>query len=811
MLRDEPARADAIRPEVGAALADICGRCLEKTPSERFSSCEEILDALDAPELGIPAAFPPERASVRRVSSPSLPPPTRAGSNDAPAAPRRFLTYALVAAVAAIGGVAIYMRPKPIAGPTAAASASAAATAITDVPPPKSSSPAALAAYAHALQASRDADWGLAREQYKEALALDPKLAPAHLRIAMIMNFEKDGPSESRAEFAKALNGRADLSPRDQAIANALEPVIARDPGENDLTTQRLRELTVKYPNDAEIHHTYAVFGMYGSADGIAAERRAIQIDPQYADAWQILGGELAVAGHREEALAALAKCVEIAPLSADCRGERARLYSLDGQCGKAEDDLRRALSSSSRSVLMWHEDRAAALFAIGRSDETVIEALRPKWQLYSDARRQSVELYDRALLAVSRGRFAEAERLLIQGETAIENDPNSDPHVRYASLRIGVLNETGRPKEAAKVAKVFLDKKDLWLSRQFASDRTVPMLRVMEHAGLIPMSQVIKERDAWLEHAKSLGTGEPPSFLWSAAYVANMERRDEAQAAFDAQPTQELGHPRQMIDMEVGTMYALLGRSAEAIPHLSRAVRQCDWFRWPIWNTIAVERLGDAYAETNQKKEACEAYALVTTRWASATKSVTRDLAKEHAARLGCGALASQPLIAMPEPAAPAAPPPFPRRRRARVDGSPERAHSAGTARWVRRAARAAGGDRRGSDLEVAGGVPEGGREATRRRGEAARCRAEAPREAAGRLTRAGVRFPVSGFRSRREEARPNGEGRLPWEDALSSGPGTGKRLPGTRKRLRRFHASAFFALVSPAAPPAVEPMRIP
>ena len=139
--------------------------------------------------------------------------------------------------------------------------------------------------------------------------------------------------------------------------------------------------------------------------------------------------GQLAAAGDVPRALAALDRCVAIAPWSKDCRGERARIYSARGQCDLVEAELRRGLATGADGAPFWQDARAAALLALGREDETVREVFRQKWSFVAEPMRVAISSYDDALLAVARGRFAEALIDLERGSEAIDRDVSLAPH----------------------------------------------------------------------------------------------------------------------------------------------------------------------------------------------------------------------------------------------------------------------------------------------------------------------------------------------------------------------------------------------
>jgi hypothetical protein len=308
------------------------------------------------------------------------------------------------------------------------------------------------------------------------------------------------------------------------------------------------------------------------------------------------------------------------------------------------EEDLRSGLSSNPRAALIWHEDRAAALVAVGRSDDTVLEAFRQKWALMGDDRSKGVEPVDRALLATARGRFADAAVFLANGEKAIVDDPNAAVHSRYAELRIAIDQELGRPRDAAKVAESYMAKKDLWVGAS-ASLQTVPMLRVMEHGGLLGRDEFVKQRDAWYAQARAAEADRWSTWSWALAFANFVETPAEAKDALAALPLSKDGTPdfRLRKDVfsraELGNVLLLSGHAADAIPNLENAANACNWLQWPVQHTRALLHLGQAREEVGDTSGACVAYRAVVARWGNAPRSVTRDAAKARMKALSCAA----------------------------------------------------------------------------------------------------------------------------------------------------------------------------
>src|SRR5207249_1393987 len=109
----------------------------------------------------------------------------------------------------------------------------------------------ANAAYAAGLQAMHDAVFEVAARRFEQASTLDSGFAAAHLRAAILML--RVEPTRARAHFQDAVQHRSTLDVRTQAMLDALEPLIAREPADYAETERRLVAATARFPKDAEL------------------------------------------------------------------------------------------------------------------------------------------------------------------------------------------------------------------------------------------------------------------------------------------------------------------------------------------------------------------------------------------------------------------------------------------------------------------------------------------------------------------------------------------------------------------------------
>jgi serine/threonine-protein kinase len=633
ILRDQPESLAKLNPEVPPALSQLVQRCLAKEPQGRYPDCASVSSDLERiVEVG-QGSYP--TASAAKGATPE-------GGTAPTERPRRALGHrwkaglavglAGLLAVAAASPLWVRRAPPPAAPiPTAPRP-----TAVTELPPPVSRSPDALAAYASAMQAFRDANWGLSEESLRSAIRLDPSMAAAHLRLALIIDILVS-TVEGRESYARAVHGRASLSERDQVLLRALEPLLSRDPPERALAVARMRAATERYPLDAELFNLLATIARDDHEMAVRAAQRAVELDPQYADAWQAVGEQFLMLDQIDEAVHAFDRCLEISPATADCRGARARHYELLGQCTRMEDEFRRAIVSNPKAAVEWYEGRAHALHALGRPPEAVLEAFTQKWAQLPEDKRRAIELYDRARLDFDGGRFADAEARAREGMSLIQADPNARIHALYAGMLVHIYTETGRLKDAAQIADDYLKRKDVWVGASMLYGSTMHMLRTLLHAGVLSKKAFADKRAEWLGQSDKLNDTESLR-LWVITFVKWIQQPEEAEEALAAFAKLPLGARSQesmrFYGAAIGQAYLLAGRVDEALPFLRREGRPCTG---PA-NIPPDLPLGQALEQKGDLAGACAAYGAVLDRWGDGRpRSVTADKARARARALGC------------------------------------------------------------------------------------------------------------------------------------------------------------------------------
>jgi tetratricopeptide (TPR) repeat protein len=221
-------------------------------------------------------------------------------------------------------------------------------------------------------------------EQLTEAVRLRPNSANAHNKLGMAFSrFLEVKPA--REEFEKAL----ELDP-DLAEAHVNLSLILAQAGELGPAGEHLdRAIELQGNTRAAAYAHYLRAKVWGAEDqnerSIAEFQKAVQLRPDYAEAWSDLGGMRRLALDPVGAVQALQRAVALKPDDALAQYRLGQLYLQEGRALKAVEHLKQALSCAP-------EDRATlynlmlALRKTGQLEEAKpIEARMAELQHQSD------------------------------------------------------------------------------------------------------------------------------------------------------------------------------------------------------------------------------------------------------------------------------------------------------------------------------------------------------------------------------------------------------------------------------------------
>jgi serine/threonine-protein kinase len=660
MSTESPEPPSKRNPLVPLELEAVIAKCMHKKPEERYRTARDLLaelEQLDAAHSAPGSLLPTIDAR-----------PTAVGGQ--PAAPRRWaaprvLVLAVLLGCATVLAV-LHLSGSSSAPSTASASASAAPsssapsaagpgasgapgspTSLGDLPPPKSSSPEAIAAYRLGLQAFRDGNFEAFDAAIREAVRLDRSFAAGELRMAFVLFHSVRGAvTDARSHLEKATRLRANLSERDQALLEVLEPVINREPPDSDELERRLRAAVDRWPMDAELLYLLAnEERRYDIARSLATYERVLAVDPSFMTAWRQKAQTQEMGADLEGARASLDECLRRVPGATGCRNERIWLDQDEGRCEDIEAEARQMIAADPDSY-RGYEALGRAGVSLRRPAEAIDEIFRQTWRRAPAEVRARDEPATSARLAAAAGRFADARELGRRYETAIDSDSAAAVHAAAASFLTELSIETGDLQGAARIAESFLRRQTAWMGAPDAA--TGRMLRVERLAGLVDDAALRASRATFLEGwtRQSSRVRFVRGVAWLVGYGDLVETREDAEEALRELPSYEpvpVGQRSAFNDEVLGRTLLYAGRSAEAVTPLTRAARMCTALDDPFRHVRAQLLLGEALEARGDTSGACLAYGRVLEAWGTAQpRSVTADRARERRARMkpGCGGL---------------------------------------------------------------------------------------------------------------------------------------------------------------------------
>jgi serine/threonine-protein kinase len=617
--RDPVPPASSSIAEVPPELDRLIARCLEKSPEARYPECSAVTADL-------------ERLTTHSSLSQRIPLAAR------PVRKWRRLAigFGIAAALLAIGGSrfrwTVTRSTRPALKPMV----------LTDLPRPTNVKPEALAEYDAGVQKLRDDNWAVAYDHFAKAAALDPSFALAWMRYALTSPYY-DPPARTQEIFRRATELRGGLGERDQLFLDALEPVILREPPDPREAARRLELATKRFPGDAEL---FVILGFRLASAGdwagdLAAARRASELDPKSGDAWQSQARALGKLGRYDEAVKVMKRGIEEVPSCNDCCGDLTLLYDSQGQCADGETTARQSVLKSDHGLA--YRDLAREMFVLGRPLEAVRNTLQRGWSRFDEVKRSREQARDELLLAVHAGELGRALGLAEAFARKYAADPNLRIQAIAARLRVSLLQELGREREAAQVALEFLRQRESWLAgndSSFRDDATMVMLAAQLRAGTITPAAFSDGRRQFMARWQR-STEMTSALTWIYAWAEPAETRAQAVEAFAARP-----NPPPTMDtylngvtiLEQSKVLFLAGQVDEALPGLQKAASSCRLLDEPFYVTRFHRLLGQALEEKKDVPGACAAYQWILDRWGHAKpKSVTADFARARTKALGC------------------------------------------------------------------------------------------------------------------------------------------------------------------------------
>ena len=440
-----------------------------------------------------------------------------------------------------------------------------------------------------------------AKRSFKKALEFDSTFAMAYLRLAQIESGE-----EQKKLIVKAAKYSDKVSQKEKLYIKVFEAGISSN------QTQAIKELekiVERYPEEKE-----ALF-MLGSFNQIRLRRpeeavrylnKAIEIDPLYKMAYNLLAYTYNDMGDFEKSIWAINKYISLAPDEANPYDTRADLYAYNGKIDQAIESYKKALEIK--------PDFYASLMKLGNM--YLFKRAYPQaescYKVLSSSGEKDIRSGGRTLLALVplyQGKFESALEVLDDGTAAdrmeqAEGEQNASKH----NLKALIYYEK---------KKLDLALKEIEISGQIQTKVTPenPVKMREWNAILLAESGKIKEAEEVLRSLKKDLEEKNKAWIdvyWRALGTVELIKGNPKDAVtYLEKGIREARLPLFEARYFLGRAYLESGRLGEAVAELEKALSRYDENRasFAIWSVKAVYLLGLAYEKSGWNNKAIAQY----------------------------------------------------------------------------------------------------------------------------------------------------------------------------------------------------------
>jgi serine/threonine protein kinase/tetratricopeptide (TPR) repeat protein len=440
-----------------------------------------------------------------------------------------------------------------------------------------------------------------AEESFRKALEYDSTFAMAYFRLGLLKDDEVRSPY-----MAKAMEYSDQISQKERLYIESMTEVTDRKFPQG---IEKMEELSRRYPDDKEIHFWLGVFYRQlpgKNQDAVNSLTRAIEIDPLYKNAYNMLAYTYDREGDFEESLWAINKYATIAPDEANPYDTRGDLYAFNGRIDQAMESYLRALEVK--------PDFYPSLIKVGhmrlfRREYTLAESC---YKAVASCDDKSYRASGRTLLALipmHQGKLDEALEVLDHGIAAdqmeqVRGTRNAFKHYLKAEIYArkerwdAALGEAkrGRAVELEADPEALIGGRDFLACVLVESGREAEARRVLEI-----LKQDIEEKLPLVLYHYRQALGCVELFTGNAqAAVTHLE-----QAVWESIEVPFLGR------LFLARAYLEAGRHGEAVSLLESVMNRYDEARAirPIWSVRGHYYLGLAYERSGWDRKAVEQY----------------------------------------------------------------------------------------------------------------------------------------------------------------------------------------------------------
>jgi serine/threonine protein kinase/Flp pilus assembly protein TadD len=293
-------------------------------------------------------------------------------------------------------------------------------------------SPEAYRYYLEGVDYDFKAYWVEAEKSYKKALEFDSTFAMAYLSLALLK-----GGSEQKKLVAKAVEYSDKVSEKERYYIKSLEASIS---GNYTQAIKELQKIVERYPDEKEAFLWLgAIYSnvLREPEEAIRQLTKAIEIDPLYKWAYNVLAYAYDEIGDFEKSIWAINKYISLAPDEANPYDSRADLYAYNGRIDQAIQSYKKALEI--KPDFYWSLSKLGHMYLFKR-EYAKAESCYQELSSSSEKDTRSEGRTYLAYIPLYQGKLEEALKVLDDGIAAdrmeqAEGEQNANKHFLKASI----------------------------------------------------------------------------------------------------------------------------------------------------------------------------------------------------------------------------------------------------------------------------------------------------------------------------------------------------------------------------------------
>jgi len=277
-------------------------------------------------------------------------------------------------------------------------------------------SPEAYRYYLEGLDCSSRLYSAEAEKSFRKALEIDSTFAMAYLRLANLKLWQElDG--EAKELMAKAVEYSDKVSQKERYYIKSLEAGLS---GDYTQAIKELHRIAERYPDEKQAFLWLGVIrGLYlrEPEEAVRSLTKAIEIDPLYKSAYNMLAYAYNDIGDFEKSIWAIDKYIYLAPDEANPYDTRADLYAFNGKLDQAIESYNKALEI--KADFVGGLDKLGHMYLFKREYAKAKSCYQQLSSSTQDKFRRSGGRTYLALIPLYQGKFEKALEVLDDGIAA--------------------------------------------------------------------------------------------------------------------------------------------------------------------------------------------------------------------------------------------------------------------------------------------------------------------------------------------------------------------------------------------------------